>query len=112
MKTINKILALLAPPERKRARVLMIMILIMAILDMLGVASILPFIAVLGNPDLVQDNVVLNTLFTASKYMGVQQCRAIFLCTRGSGIFTTHYFDNVQGAYCIFSNSLRLNVRI
>ena len=86
MKTLNKILSLLAPPERKRARVLMIMILIMAILDMLGVASILPFIAVLGNPDLVQDNVILNTLFTASKYMGIRNVEQFFFVL-GAAVF-------------------------
>ena len=61
MKTLNRILSLLDPSERIRVRILIIMILIMAFLDMLGVASILPFIAVLGNPELVRDNFVLNT---------------------------------------------------
>jgi hypothetical protein len=68
---INKLLALLTPPERKRAGVLMGMILVMAFLDMLGVASILPFMQVLANPDLVQTNAVLNIAFTASRHIGI-----------------------------------------
>jgi hypothetical protein len=41
---------LLTTLERKRAGVLMGMILVMAFLDMLGVASILPFMAVMATP--------------------------------------------------------------
>ena len=66
-----KLLALLTPPEHKRAVVLMGMILVMAFLDMLGVASILPFMAVLSNPELVQTNAVLNNAFTISRQIGI-----------------------------------------
>ena len=54
MQTLKKILFLLTPKERSRAILLFIMILIMAILDTLGVASILPFIAVLTNPEIIK----------------------------------------------------------
>ena len=47
MQIFKKLLSLLTPSERKRAGVLMGMILVMAFLDMLGVASILPFMAAL-----------------------------------------------------------------
>ena len=68
---IFKLLALLTPAERKRAAVLMGMILVMAFLDMLGVASILPFIAVLANPELVQTNAMLNMAFITSNDIGI-----------------------------------------
>lgn len=71
MQTVKKLLALLSLPERKRAGVLMGMILVMAFLDMLGVASILPFMAVLANPELAQTNTVLNIAFNASRYIGI-----------------------------------------
>ena len=47
------------------------MILVMAFLDMLGVASILPFMAVLANPEIVQTNAVLNTAFISSRHIGI-----------------------------------------
>jgi ABC-type multidrug transport system fused ATPase/permease subunit len=47
------------------------MILIMAFLDMIGVASILPFIAMLANPELLQTNTELNSVFIASRRMGI-----------------------------------------
>ena len=55
------------------------MVLVMAFLDVLGVASILPFMAVLTNPDLVQSNVMLNTLFTISQHIGIQTSEQFLL---------------------------------
>lgn len=71
MATIRKLLDLLSPSERKRAGVLMGMILVMAFLDMLGVASILPFIAVLANPSLVETNPMLSWGYKFSANLGV-----------------------------------------
>ena len=53
MLKIKKLLYLLSSYERRRAMLLLTMILFMALLDMLGVASIMPFIAVLTNPEIV-----------------------------------------------------------
>ena len=71
MKLINKFLDLLSPPERKRAALLLGMILIMALLDMIGVASIMPFMAVLANPELVETNAFLSAAYAASGRFGV-----------------------------------------
>jgi ATP-binding cassette, subfamily B, bacterial PglK len=72
MQTFKKLLFLLSPHERKRASLLLIMIIIMAFLDMLGVASILPFMAVLVSPDLIETNFVLNAMFQITKMFGVE----------------------------------------
>lgn len=71
METINKLLDLLSPAERQRAGVLMLMMLVMAFLDMLGVASILPFIAVLTNPALVETSPILSWAYQLSGPLGV-----------------------------------------
>ncbi|MDC6455444.1 ABC transporter transmembrane domain-containing protein, partial [Alphaproteobacteria bacterium] len=71
MQTLKMLFDLLDPHERRHASLMMGMILVMAFLDMLGVASILPFMAVLANPELVQSNVVLNTTFTISRRVGI-----------------------------------------
>jgi len=72
MQVLKKIIALLTPSERKHAGMLMGMILVMALLDMLGVASILPFIMVLTSPDLVQTSDMLRNAFIISSYIGIQ----------------------------------------
>ena len=71
MQTLKKILDLLAPRERKQAGLLLVMILVMALLDVLGVASIMPFMAVLANPELVETNVALKTAYAASSYFRI-----------------------------------------
>ena len=62
------------------------MILVMAFLDMLGVASILPFMAVLANPELVHTNALLNAAFTTSRHIGIQTTD-LFLFALGMLVF-------------------------
>jgi hypothetical protein len=73
MQTFKKLLFLLTSAEKKRFGLLMGMIFVMAMLDMIGVASILPFIAVLTNPDLVQNNIFLNAAYTKLGFEDTQQ---------------------------------------
>lgn len=72
MLTFKKILFLLTSSERKSAGLLLIMITIMALIDMIGVASILPFMAVLTNPNLIDSNLILNTMYQYSNIFGVE----------------------------------------
>ena len=58
MNTIQRFLILLSKGEQKNALLLIFLILIMALLDMIGVASILPFMAVLTNPGIIETNVI------------------------------------------------------
>ncbi|KAA6183915.1 hypothetical protein F2Q65_13970 [Thiohalocapsa marina] len=62
------------------------MILVMALLDMLGVASIMPFMAVLADPGLVETNAVLNTAYAAASNFGVETPEQ-FLFVLGIGVF-------------------------
>jgi len=87
MQILRKLLALLTPFERKRAGKLMGMVLVMAFLDMLGVASILPFMAVLANPELIETNAMLNSAFTISLYIGIDTAEQ-FLFALGILVFT------------------------
>jgi ABC-type bacteriocin/lantibiotic exporter with double-glycine peptidase domain len=72
MQNIKKLLFLLSFQERKDAGLLLIMILIMSVLDMIGVASILPFMTVLTNPDLIETNFILNRMFQNLSMFGVE----------------------------------------
>lgn len=71
MDTLKKIFDFLEPNERKKAYLLLILILFTALLDMLGVASILPFITVLSNPELIETNKFLNFFYHTSSTLGV-----------------------------------------
>ena len=72
MQTFKRILYLLTPKERKSALFLLAMILVMALIDMIGVASILPFMAVLTNPNIIEKNNFLNLMFETSKIFGIE----------------------------------------
>ena len=72
LQTAKKLLFFLSSKERKFLPLLLLMILIMALLDMIGVASIMPFIAVLTNPVLIETNDVLNILFKFFTKFGVE----------------------------------------
>ncbi len=72
MQTYKKLLYLLTSDEKRKAMILLCMILIMAILEMIGVASIMPFMAVLTNPDVIQTNFILKNMFQFSKKLGVE----------------------------------------
>jgi hypothetical protein len=78
MQTFKKLLFLLTSYERKRAGLLLMMIIIMALLEIIGVASILPFIAVLTNPVLIETNIAINTMYQASGMFGVESNQQFF----------------------------------
>jgi ATP-binding cassette, subfamily B, bacterial PglK len=86
MHNFKKLLFLLTPYEQKHAGLLLIMIIIMAFLDMIGIASILPFMAVLTNPTLIETNIILNTMFQVSNIFGVESNKQ-FLFALGALVF-------------------------
>jgi ABC-type multidrug transport system fused ATPase/permease subunit len=71
MKIFKKILDLLTPKEQKRFFLLLTLILIMAIFDMFGVASIFPFITLVANPQIVESNIFFSYFYQKSSILGV-----------------------------------------
>ena len=112
MKTLNKLLILLSVKERKQAIFLLVMILLMALLDALGVASIMPFIAVLANPDLIQTNILINNIFNYSSIIGVKTNEQ-FLFTLGLFVFFfASFYSYFQSLFNLFAAALYCNVWI
>ena len=81
----KKLWFLLSKEERSETLVLLVMILIMSLLDVLGVASILPFITVLGSPELVDTNPVLSWAYN---YFGFTAKSDFFFFLGGLVFFT------------------------
>ena len=88
MHTFRKLLFLLAPNERKSAALLLVLIFMMALIDMIGVASILPFMAVLTNPTLIETNSILNDMYQISSLFGIENIQQ-FLFALGVLVFVT-----------------------
>ena len=72
MSMVKQLLDLLTAPKRRRAGLLMGMILMMALLEMLGVASIMRFMALLVNAELVETNRFLSAAVEALAGFGVE----------------------------------------
>ncbi len=86
MQTIKKLSYLLSSKDRSKILFLMIMILIMALIDMLGIASIMPFMAVLSNPELIETNGLLNSAYIKLNEYGIRS-RNQFLIVLGVIVF-------------------------
>ena len=86
MQILKKILFLLSAEERKSAIFLSLMILLMAAIDVIGVASILPFMTVLVNPSLIETNLFLVNLFQFFKGFGIENNQE-FLFVLGVVVF-------------------------
>ncbi len=86
MNTFKQIINLLSPQEKKRAILLLILILLTAFIDVLGVASILPFIGLLTNPELIETNKYLSYLYNKSNLIGIQSNEE-FLFAIGIAVF-------------------------
>ena len=67
------LLELLSPSERIQGFFLVLWVLIVALMDVAGIASIMPFIAVLTNPELIQTNEYLAMLYDFSGYSDAQE---------------------------------------
>ena len=104
MKTLKKAITLLTYNEKRRGLLVLALVMGMALIETVGVASVMPFLAVLGNPEMLNTNYILNYLFIFSKDMGIKSPDE-FLVVLGFGAFliiiisaiyriATHYVMN------------------
>lgn len=92
MKNLKKIIYLLSPQEIKQAILLLIMIIAVALVEMIGIASIMPFMTVLSNPDVVDTNVYLNSIFRTVNRFNVNT-KNEFLFILGLAVFILFIFS-------------------
>ena len=115
IETYKKLWNLLDQQERRRSIVLFVLFFFLGILETVGVASIMPFMAVVGNPQIIESNTVLNYLYIQVGTPGDQ----MFLAMLGFAAFIalvtalafgafTEWFLNRYSQQCI----LRLSVRL
>ena len=85
----TKLFDLLDHRERLRFYQLLVLIILMGLLDMAGVASILPFLAVVSNPEMVATNSYLSALYTLSGF----ETNQAFLILLGGLVFAFVIFS-------------------
>lgn len=111
MNKLKKILFFLTPSERKHGILLLVIMIIMALLDMIGVASILPFVNVLTNPDLIKTNNFLNYMFEISKIFGVTSNKE-FLFFLGVLVFFFLIISLIFKAFVVYIQELFVKMRV
>ena len=104
MQNFKKLLYLLSKRERRISILLLIMILIMALIDMLGVASIVPFIAILSNPEIIETNFFLNEAFKKGSIIGIDT-QDEFLIATGIAVFLLLIFSLTFKALTMYSQT-------
>ena len=110
MSSLKKLLFLLNYHEQKRIGLLLIMTLIMALLEMFGVASILPFMIVLTNPEIVETNNILRIIFEKSSFFGVKNSQQ-FLFAMGVFVFLIFIFSIIFKALTTYAQIRFIQMR-
>lgn len=80
---IRKILDLLDARERRNAVLLFGMVLIMGLLETVGVASVMPFMSVVANPEVIENNDYLSYVYIAMGFTSIDD----FLIFLGGAVF-------------------------
>lgn len=107
---LKKILSLLSANEKKKFIILIILTLISAIIDMLGIASIFPFMTVLSNPQSVENNKILNYFYNISNIFGVNNVQQ-FLILLGIIIFIFLLISFIFRIITFYAQSRFANMR-
>lgn len=98
-RTFKKILALLTTSERRRICRLFAAILIMAFIEVAGAASIMPFMAVLASPELIESNRWLALVYQYGEFGSPN----VFMMYLGLAVLLTLIFSNAFTALTIRS---------
>jgi ATP-binding cassette, subfamily B, bacterial PglK len=109
MEIIKKLIRLLTFEDKKKGVLLLCIIIIVGLIDVLGVASIMPFIAVLANPEIVETNIMLNKFYVISKFFGVNSIQQ-FLFFLGILVFLILTFSIALKATLTFFQSKFVNM--
>lgn len=72
MKNYRKLLFLFLIDGRKPAIYLLFLTIVVAFVDLLGIASILPFMTVLSNPSVIETNSIFKSLYETSTFFGAE----------------------------------------
>jgi ATP-binding cassette, subfamily B, bacterial PglK len=91
IETINKVLGILDKREKIWIVWLFLAVLIMAIIETAGVASILPFMAVVGSPKIVETNKILRYTYELIGFNNIRE----YLFFLGSVIFVFLVVSNI-----------------
>jgi ABC-type multidrug transport system fused ATPase/permease subunit len=118
MQVVKKLIYILTAKEHKKAISLFLLTLMMALLDGIGVVSIMPFIIILLNPQILETNFILKNIYISMEVFGLENnlqftfflgvCTFIILIISLAFKAFTLYKQHSFTADCEYSLSKRL----
>lgn len=100
MKLIKKIISLLSAKEKKQGILVLLIAIFMAIFEVLGVASVTPFLAVMSDPSIVESNSALSKIYKDLNFKSINNF-LIFLGIISFSIMLISAFVRTLGIYLI-----------
>lgn len=95
---LHSVLGLLSPRERKQAVLLLIVMIFVALVEVGGVASVMPFLAVLCDPSMIESQPVLQRFFAAGPFTTARG----FLTALGMASFALVLFSGALRVAALF----------
>lgn len=110
MSTLKKAYQLLTPLERKRGLWVLGLVIGMALLETAGIASVMPFLAVLGNPTIIETNATLKSVYVSSQSLGIRSAYD-FLIALGAGTFLLIITISLYRTFTFYAMSRYIQMR-
>jgi len=104
MKTLNRILEILTSQERRQILKVLILFVGLALFEAAGLVSIMPFLAILGNPELIETNTILSSLWSIAKDQNIDS-KDQFLVALGVASFFLIMFAAIYRGFAHYSNN-------
>ena len=105
LRLIKKLFSLLTPSQRRRFYVLQVLVVLMAILEIAGVASIIPFMTLVGNMNQLQENTFIAQIYQASGISSESQ----FVFFLGFAVLIMMFISALISIYTIWMISMFAN---
>jgi len=102
---IKQLFSLLTSQQRKEFYILQILVVFMAIMEIVGIASIIPFMTLAADPNLLQENTFISQIYTASNVNSENQ----FLFLLGLFVIVMLFIATLISSFtiykiCMFTN--------
>ncbi len=105
LKILKQLFSLLSPNQRKRFYMLQILVLLMALMEIAGVASIIPFMTLVGNMNLLGQDTAIAQVYQATGITSESQ----FVFLLGIGVLVMLFVSTVISMFTIWRLSMFAN---
>ncbi len=96
---IGKVMALLTTKEKRRMILVFLGVVAMAVFQVIGIASVMPFLSVVADPNTVEENPLINWIFSALGFSTVSQ----FLLFLGLLVLLVLVLSNATSGFVVWA---------